>query len=608
MQGPARRKIALALSAAILIASFPIAIAEAGRARQGDLRSLAPAVAVPAPAGMTTVIVTLRDQLDPASVAAPPDASRASRREGLIRALQVHAANAQRSLLQDLQDDRARGLVANVVPFWVFDGLSLTATPQVIAAVAARPEVASIAIDSLDIVALARPAPKPTPTPAPTPTPTPTPTPSPTPTPLPDPTGAPEPNIAAVNAPALWALGDTGHGVVVANLDSGVDATHPDLGPRWRGGSNSWYDPYGQHPATPIDLTGHGTGTMGVIVGGDAGGTTIGMAPGATWIAARIFNDSGSATATAIHAAFQWVLDPDGDPATDDAADVVDNSWSYGSIGCNLEFQPDLQALRAAGILPVFAGGNFGPASSTSVSPANNPEALAVGAVDGTGVIDPSSSRGPSSCGEPATTYPELVAPGVGIRTADRDGFYQVATGTSEAAPHVAGALALLLSAHPGLTATQQAAALAAGAVDLGTPGPDDTYGAGLLDVLAAHEWLVANPPPPSTVTQAVAVPGLQKGYGFWVTVTAGGSGQVAADWQLPSRIQATLAIYAGNPFSGGPDPVKLSPPAGALATASGRGTALTTTTAAMPPGSYTVYFYASGSLAASSGTVTYSP
>jgi subtilisin family serine protease len=406
----------------------------------------------------------------------------------------------------------------------------------------------------------------------------------------------------------MWAIGDTGRGVVVASLDSGVDAGHPDLGPRWRGGSNSWYDPYGQHPATPVDLTGHGTGTMGVIVGGDAGGTVIGMAPGATWIAARIFNDSGTATATAIHAAFQWVLDPDGNPATDDAPDVVNSSWSYGSIGCNLEFEADLQALRAADILPVFAGGNFGPGASTSVSPANNPEAFAVGAVDGTGVIDATSSRGPSACGEATTTYPELVAPGVTIRTADRYGTFQVATGTSEAAPHVAGALALLLAAHPGLTADQQASALEAGAMDLGATGPDGTYGNGLLDVLAAHDWLVANPPPPPTTTQAVAVPALAKGYGCWFTVTTGGSARLQASWTMPAKVQATLAIYAGNPFIGMSDPVKLAPPSGALASASGRVTELAATTATMPPGQYTVFFFASASLGASSGSVTYHP
>jgi subtilisin family serine protease len=113
-------------------------------------------------------------------------------------------------------------------------------------------------------------------------------------------TGAPEPNISVINAPALWSLGFRGQGVVVASMDSGVDATHPDLAARWRGGSNSWYDPYGQHPTVPTDVSGHGTWTMGVMVGRDAGGTSIGVAPDAQWIAVKIFNDSGASTFSAI--------------------------------------------------------------------------------------------------------------------------------------------------------------------------------------------------------------------------------------------------------------------------------------------------------------------
>ena len=314
-------------------------------------------------------------------------------------------------------------------------------------------------------------------------------------------------NIELVNAPAMWSLGFTGQGVVVANLDSGVDVTHPDLAARWRGGSNSWFDPYGQHPTTPTDLSGHGTATMGVMVGGDAGGSSIGMAPGATWIAAKIFNDSGTATATAIHSALQWVLDPDGNPATADAPQVVNNSWAYGTPGCNLEFQPDLQALRAAEIVPVFAAGNYGPGSSTSVSPANYPEALAVGATSNADVVYSVSGRGPSACGEASSIYPEVVAPGVNIHTADLYGMYQTASGTSLAAPQVAGALALLLSAHQGLTASAQASALTGSGRDLGTAGPDNSYGYGRLDVLAAQDWLVANPPPiPAPTTSGVSL------------------------------------------------------------------------------------------------------
>jgi subtilisin family serine protease len=287
----------------------------------------------------------------------------------------------------------------------------------------------------------------------------------------------------------LWDQGFFGQGITIASLDSGISLSHPEIAARWRGGGNSWFDPYGQHP-TPIDLTGHGTQVMGIMVGADGSGSSIGVAPQAQWISAKIFNDQGSATATAIHQAFQWLLDPDGDPGTADAPQIVNNSWAFGGPGCNLEFQLDLQALLAANILPIFATGNFGPNASTNVSPANYPEALAVGAINNNNLIYGYSSRGPSACGEASGIYPEIVAPGVNVLTTDLGGFYTQATGTSLAAPHVAGALALLLNAYPSLSAAQQRAALINSAFDLGAVGPDNNYGYGRLNVLAAYQWL----------------------------------------------------------------------------------------------------------------------
>ncbi len=290
-----------------------------------------------------------------------------------------------------------------------------------------------------------------------------------------------EPNLELIGAPQAWAHGVTGQGVVVAVLDTGVDLSQPDLAARWRGGSNSWFDPYGQHPDQPVDLSGHGTQMLGVILGGAAGGTQVGVAPGARWIAARLFDDRGRATTAAIHAALRWVLDPDGDPATADAPQVVNNSWSSVKALCDPEFQPDLQALRAAGILPVFAAGENAPPS-----PASLPEAFAVGALGGPLTLAPDSAHGPTRCGAEPGLFPALVAPGVDIRTTDRDGLYGVYAGSSIAAAHVSGALALMLSAHPGLTADEQAEALRTTAVDLGETGPDNAFGYGRLDAGAA--------------------------------------------------------------------------------------------------------------------------
>jgi subtilisin family serine protease len=375
-----------------------------------------------------------------------------------------------------LRERIASGDVAGLTPLWVTNAVAFTSTGLVIRLVAALPAVDVVTLDAVDLVPSGTP-----------------------------PAGPPEANVAATRAPELWSLGFTGEGVVVAVLDGGVDAAHPDLAARWRGGTGGWFDPYGQH-ATPYDPSGHGTWTAGVIVGADAGGTTIGVAPGATWIAARVFNDGGGATATAVHRAFQWVLDPDGDPATDDAPQVVNGSWSFGAPGCNLEFQADLQALRAAGILPVFAAGNFGPGGGTSVSPANYPEALSVGATTDAGTIAYDSGRGPSACG--GAVYPDVVAPGVSVLTSDLFSLYASVSGTSIAAPHASGVVALLAGAVPSASGAAIEQAVLGSTADLGVAGPDNTYGYGWLDARRAYDALLAPPPPapPSAVDDAVTL------------------------------------------------------------------------------------------------------
>lgn len=408
----------------------------------------------------STVVVTLREQADLELVRG---ADRAKRVKRTVRALLATADTAQAPLLGRLRQFERTGAVREFTPLWVTNAVSVTATQTVIAELAARADVAAVTRDEIVLV----------------------------------PAADPEPNQQAIGAPTAWAAGHDGQGAVVAVLDSGVDRLHPDLAGRWRGGTNSWFDPYGQHTGSPTDLTGHGTAIAGVAVGGDAGGTSIGTAPGARWIAARVFNDAGTSTVTAVHQAFQWALDPDGDPTTADAPAVVNGSWSIGAggPGCDLTFQPDVQALRSAGIVPVFAAGNYGSTQSSSASPANYPESLSVGSVASSNLIHSSSSRGPSSCGGRSRVFPDLVAPGVDILSADRYGLYQIVSGTSVAAPHVSGAAALIAGAAPGRTVDQLQAALTGTATDLGTAGPDNAYGNGLLDVPAA---LQAIPPPPS--------------------------------------------------------------------------------------------------------------
>jgi subtilisin family serine protease len=496
------------LAAALLVAlALPVAPVAPSRA------------AGPAGEPMVKAVVVLRSQADLTLARA---VRRKSRPGAAARILRAHADRAQRGLRDLLRHRRAQGLVASAEPLWIIDAVAVTAAPSVIRELAARPEVREVRPD------LTVPAPQAGVAAA---------------------DAAVEANLDVVNTRALWERGYRGHGVVVANMDTGVDVSHPDLAARWRGGTNSWYDPSGQHPSVPTDVNGHGTWTMGVMVGGGAGGSAVGVAPEATWIAAKVFNDQGVASATRIHQAFQWLLDPDGDPGTADAPDVVNNSWTMATTGCLLDFQPDLAALRTAGILPVFAAGNYGPLDGSARSPADNLEAFAVGAVDDADVVDGSSGRGPSACGQPV--YPRLVAPGVGVRTTDLYGGYAEESGTSVAAPHVAGALALLLQAYADLPAERQAVALEAGATDLGPPGPDDAYGHGRLDVLTAYEWLRTAPdlvvgvspasasaPPGGAVTYPVSLAAVN-GFDGEVTLSATGLPAQTA-WEFaPSVVPA---------------------------------------------------------------------
>ncbi len=449
-----RGAIGAALAAALLGAatSAQAAAVAPGLARELEARG---------PGGEVAIIARLDDALDPGAFAVRDRRLRDNR---LLVALKERAARSLPPLRSALEALGAR----DVRELWLVDGVAATVPAGAVAILAGHPGLRSIRLDE----AVQAPAT------------------------VQSTSGTAEWNIAAIAAPALWSAGWTGTGAVVAGMDTGVDPAHPDLLGKWRGGSNGWFDPYGQR-ATPYDANGHGTRTMGLMVGGSAGGTAIGVAPGAQWIAARIFDDAGHGTLSGIHLAFQWLLDPDGDPATLDAPDVVNGSWTLtgGAAGaCDLEFADDVLVLEAAGIGVVFAAGNDGPAGATGASPANNPGVLSAGAVDAASAVAPFSSRGPSSCD--GSIFPTLVAPGVDVWTADLSygGFpsYTVVSGTSFAAPHVAGAMALLAAAAPAASISELRSALLQGAVDLGAAGADDAYGHGLVDVAAAHDLLAA--------------------------------------------------------------------------------------------------------------------
>jgi bacillopeptidase F len=421
---------------------------------ESSLQSLDPGEEIP-------VIVTLSDKVQ---LKLFNDRDKGLRRSKIIKALRRKAALTQGPLKALLE--RPKG-AKHIRSLWIINGLAVTARADLIRELSKFPGIESIRPDETFYA----------------------------PEVIPEFSGEPEWNLSVIGAPELWDLGHTGEGIVVAAMDTGVDVDHPDLKDRWRGGTNSWYDPNGEH-ATPYDANGHGTGVMGILVGGTAGGTAIGVAPGAQWIAVKLFDDTGEASESDIHLGLQWFLDPDSNPDTDDVPDIINHSWGFDQNidECIEAFQGDIEALSAEGIALVFAAGNSGPNPETSISPANYPESFAVGTVDESSVIHVSSSRGPSTCD--SDFYPEVVAPGVSVKTSDitLGGniplSYTYASGSSFAAPHVAGAMALLLSAFPNVTVSQLELALKQSALDLGESGPDNEYGYGLINIGTAYDSL----------------------------------------------------------------------------------------------------------------------
>jgi serine protease AprX len=355
-----------------------------------------------------------------------------------------------------------------------------------------------------------------------------------------------EPGVNAIRAPEVWALGATGQGIVIGGADTGVQWDHPALRERYRGWNGSvadhdynWHDSVhsgggvcGPDSPVPCDDHGHGTHTLGTAIGADAGGANqIGVAPGAKFIACRNM-DVGNGTPARYLECMEWFLAPypvggttaEGDPSK--APDITTNSWGCpASEGCGpATLQAAVEAQRAAGILFVAAAGNGGSGCSTvSEPPSTYDAAYSVGAYSAsTGTIASFSSRGPVTVDGSNRIKPDLTAPGVSVRSAYPTGGYASMSGTSMAAPHVAGAIALLWSAHPALRnripqtedVLDQAAVQVSSTLCGSSGVPNNTFGWGRLDIKAAVDLgpLAVDPvspalPTPGSLSLAPAFP-----------------------------------------------------------------------------------------------------
>lgn len=435
-------------------------------------------------------------------------ATRAEQHTAAVQALQATASTTQPAILNAMAMPYFDGRVYDAKGFWIDNIITANMTRSAIAELAQRADIDEIvAMPKIELVA-----------------------------PIPadatdvDDAQLTQNQIKAIYADSVWALGYTGTGRLIASLDTGVDGVHFVLSPKWRGNNGysskeSWFDPvYGGTVPQVYAGTGavHGTQVMGLMVGVIPGlNDSIGVCPDCQWISAAAI-DVPCPTTTApcgnLFEALQWVADPDGNPlTTDDVPDAVANPWgavtkSPGDacqstgIGCDDIFWNAIDNIEAAGAVMIFAAGNEGQCGNGTIrNPANRiaseTNAFSVGMVDArTDIVnppvDPLSSFGPSDCNN-TTVKPEVVAPGVNLRsTTPNNGVSASAYGTSFSTPLVAAAVALLREYNPNATADQIKQALLSGARDLGNAGPDNQYGHGILNVVAALRALPTNTMP----------------------------------------------------------------------------------------------------------------
>ncbi len=494
-------------------------------------RSLDPRLAaqLDEPAEHGSFIVYLRDQADLSAAYGITDWSERGR--FVYRTLVEHAERAQRTLRAELT---ARGLTYR--PFWIVNAIQVEGSLADAQALERRADVALVRADVSIMV-----APQAVPASLDTRCST---------------DGNPVCwNIRAIGADRVWnEFGVTGQGVTVASIDTGVLISHPALRNQYRGAlgngeydhNYNWYDPQGTFPA-PTDQNGHGTHTVGTMVGGLTGGERFGVAPGARWIAAQGCEGSFCNESDLIAAA-QWVLAPtdlnDRNPRPDLRPLIVNNSWAGGSD--DPWYAGYTAAWRAAGIFPVFAAGNGAGICRSIASPGDYADVVAVGATNRSNAIASFSLRGPAADDR---MKPDFVAPGDGgIYSAHLNDGYASLRGTSMATPHVAGVAALLYSANPSLIGDFEATyailrdtarRIEDAQCGVMSDGGNNVYGWGLVD---AHAAVARARVDVSWLRFASTTATLNPGQSATIDVTFDAS-RVA----VPGTYTARIQLYAGD-------------------------------------------------------------
>jgi hypothetical protein len=346
-----------------------------------------------------------------------------------------------------------------------------------------------------------------------------------------------EPGIYKVRAREVWTdLGNRGEGTVVSIIDTGIDYTHPAFGNGFGPGHRvmgGW--DFVNDDGDPMDDHGHGTHVAG-IVGADSPELT-GVAPAVRFLAYKVLGATGSGSTSNIIAAIERSADPNGDGDTSDRADVANLSLG-GSGGPDDPSSRAVDGATALGVVVVVAAGNAGRFHSIG-SPGAARSAITVGASDVNDFITSFSSRGPNS--KTLAIKPEVVAPGAAIRSAYPGGRYTSLNGTSMAAPHVAGAAALVRSLHPEWSPERVKSAIVNSSAQIGSEVM--ARGGGRLDAFSAAESTSWISPAHISFGRAALEPGEWKAEQAFSVVNGGSAAKeyTIAPGSLPTGVSLTF-------------------------------------------------------------------
>ncbi len=265
--------------------------------------------------------------------------------------------------------------------------------------------------------------------------------------------------VANMQVQTLWQQSNFGEKAVLAIVDTGVDLANPELSRNFRGGKGDWFDVHGEHKS-PTDRHGHGTRVSSVMFGKHGSREAIGVAPRAKWIAAKVFNAEHRGRLSDVYQAWAWLLDPDGNPSTDDAPDVVLNAWGLPGMraACNSKHAQSLAWLRLANIHMVFPLSLPDAGSQLALWPAADKNSFVVGG-EGQGK---SSFSVVNSCRERET--PDVQVQSIGIKVSDIAAgpltSYGNVDGVSYAAALAAAKLALIKVSRPAMNFEQRERAM----------------------------------------------------------------------------------------------------------------------------------------------------